>query len=142
MTEQNLGKVQLHCVLSGEDAYKKFKEIASEFYANHTYRFASLTLDSTPNQNNVAFTAEFWRPANKQLSNNRLTIADLRNMDGEAVWVIVDTQLSFYALVEVCEDGIFLTNNLGARSGYSSDQELEYEGIVVCRYKPKDGVSV
>ena len=71
-----------------------------------------------------------------------LTLDDLRKMDGEPVWVICDKgfePLGLWALVEVCEESIFLTNNLGGRTEYADDVELEDDGITVYRQKPEEG---
>lgn len=72
----------------------------------------------------------------------QLTLDDLRQMDGEPVWVICDKgfePLGLWALVEVCEESIFLTNNLGGRTEYAADVELEDDGITVYRQKPEEG---
>ena len=44
-----------------------------------------------------------------------------------------------WALVEVCEESIFLTNNLGGRTEYAADVELEDDGITVYRRKLEEG---
>ena len=80
--------------------------------------------------------------------NEPLTIEQLREMDGEPVWVIYDQDaakttpgfdpLTLWALVEVTKNSIFLTNNLGGRTAYAADQDLEWAGITVyCR--PPEG---
>lgn len=61
MEKLEMGQVSLHCVFHGEDASKNFKELASEFYKDHVYRFVALTPDGEPKSDDVAFTAEFWR---------------------------------------------------------------------------------
>ena len=68
-----------------------------------------------------------------------LTLDELREMDGEPVWVVYDEDAGMWALVEVCEESIFLTNNLGGRSEYAADVELEDDGITVYRQKPEEG---
>lgn len=71
--------------------------------------------------------------------NDPLTLDALREMDGEPVWVVVNTgidPLSFWALVEVCEESIFLTNNLGGRTEYAADVEFEEDCITVYHCKP------
>ena len=45
----------------------------------------------------------------------------------------------FWALVEVCEESIFLTNNLGGRTEYAADVELEDDGITVYHRKLEEG---
>ena len=37
-----------------------------------------------------------------------------------------------------CEESIFLTNNLGGRTEYAADVELEDDGITVYRQKPEE----
>ena len=74
--------------------------------------------------------------------NDPLTLDELMQMDGKPVWVIYDKgfePLAFWALVEVCEESIFLTNNLGGRTEYAADVELEDDGITVYRHKPEEG---
>lgn len=76
--------------------------------------------------------------------NRPLTLDELREMEGEPVWVVVNTgidQLSFWTLVEVREESIFLTNNLGGRTEYAADVELEADCITVYRRKPEEGTT-
>ena len=76
-----------------------------------------------------------------QERNSPLTLDELRKMDGEPVWVICDKgfePMGLWALVEVCEESIFLTNNLGGRTEYAADVELEDDGITVYRQKPEE----
>lgn len=64
--------------------------------------------------------------------NDPLTLDELMQMDGKPVWVICDEgfePLAFWALVEVCEESIFLTNNLGGRTEYAADVELEEKSV-------------
>lgn len=73
--------------------------------------------------------------------NATLTMGELRKMEGEPVWVVVNTridQLSFWALVEVCEESIFLTNNLGGRTEYAAAVELEADCITIYRRNPEE----
>ena len=70
--------------------------------------------------------------------NEPLTLDELRKMDGEPVWVVYGEDESMWALVEVCEESIFLTNNLGGRTEYAADVELEDDGITVYRQKSKE----
>lgn len=82
-----------------------------------------------------------YRAQQKAEKNEPLTLDELRKMEGEPVWVVVNTgidQLSFWTLVEVCEESIFLTNNLGGRTEYAADVELEADCIMVYRRKPKE----
>lgn len=81
-------------------------------------------------------------------SNDPLTLEELRQMDGEPVWVVCDEEavnttpgfepLAFWTLVEVCEESIFLTNNLGGRTEYATDVELEEDGIAAYRRRPEE----
>ena len=73
--------------------------------------------------------------------NEPLTLDELREMDGEPVWVVYDEDAGMGALVEVLEESIFLTNNLGGRSEYADDVELEDDGITVYRQKPEEGTA-
>lgn len=50
----------LHSSLQGGDAYEQFKNIALEFYGNHTYKFVGLKLKDLPTKEKVQFSAEFW----------------------------------------------------------------------------------
>ena len=78
--------------------------------------------------------------ADKDVGKNEpLTLDELRKMDGEPVWVVYDKDAGMWALVEVCEESIFLTNNLGGRTEYAADVELEDDGITVYRQKPEEG---
>ena len=71
--------------------------------------------------------------------NEPLTLDELRKMDGEPVWVVYGEDEGMWALVEVCEESIFLTNNLGGRTEYADDAELEDDGLTVYRQKPEKG---
>ena len=70
--------------------------------------------------------------------NEPLTLDKMRQMDGEPVWVVYGEDEGMWALVEVCEESIFLTNNLGGRTEYAADVELEDDGITVYRQKPEE----
>ena len=74
--------------------------------------------------------------------NEPLALEELRDMDGEPVYVVisgVDT-LKMWALVEAVEDEecVILTNNLGGRNEYYDDDELKYDGIKVYRHPPEE----
>lgn len=79
--------------------------------------------------------------------NEPLTLERLREMDGEPVWVVYDQDaakttpgfdpLALWALVEVTKGSVFLTNNLGGRTAYADDQDLEWAGITVYRRPPE-----
>lgn len=75
----------------------------------------------------------------KQERNAPLTLDELRKMDGEPVWVVYGEDEGMWALVEVCEESIFLTNNLGGRTEYAANVELEDDGITVYRRKLEEG---
>lgn len=66
-----------------------------------------------------------------------LTIDELFQMDGDPVWVVYDEDAGTWALVEVLEESVFLTNKLGGRSEYAADVEFEEDGIAVYRRKPE-----
>ena len=74
----------------------------------------------------------------KQERNTPLTLNELRKMDGEPVWVVYGEDEGMWALVDVYEESIFLTNNLGGRTEYADDVELEDDGITVYRQKPEE----
>ena len=79
--------------------------------------------------------------------NEPLTLDELREMNGEPVWVIYDQDaanttpgfapLAFWALVEVAKNSVFLVNNFGGRTAYADDQDLDWEGITVYRRPPE-----
>ena len=69
--------------------------------------------------------------------NEPLTLDELRKMDGKPVWVVYGEDAGMWALVEVCEESIFLTNNLGGRTEYADDVEIEDDGLTVYLQKPK-----
>lgn len=79
--------------------------------------------------------------------NESLTIKQLREMDGEPVWAVYDQDtakttpgfdpFTLWALVEVTKGSVFLTNNLGGRTAYADDQDLEWAGITVYRRPPE-----
>ena len=77
---------------------------------------------------------------NRNGLNEPLTLDELRKMDGEPVWVVYGEDAGMWALVEVLEASIFLTNNLGGRSEYAADVELEDDGITVYRQKSEGTV--
>lgn len=84
----------------------------------------------------------------ESMPNEPLTIKQLRDMDGEPVWVVYDQDaakttpgfdpFALWALVEVTKGSVFLTNNLGGRTAYADDQDLEWAGITVYR-RPAEG---
>ena len=68
-----------------------------------------------------------------------LTLEQLREMDGRPVLLVFDFELEpMIALIEYVEaaDCIILTNNLGGRSEFYSDEELRESGIKVYAYPP------
>lgn len=81
----------------------------------------------------------------KEPPNAPLTLEELREMDGEPVFITVGgvpcIELGFWVLVEVCNDTgrVWLTNNLGGRTGYDTDAELDNDEIRAYRRKPEDG---
>ena len=80
---------------------------------------------------------EHFRDVTKKVE--PLTLDELRKMDGEPVWVVYGKDEGMWALVEVCEESIFLTNNLGGRTEYADDAELEDDGLMAYRQKPEEG---
>ena len=58
--------------------------------------------------------------------NEPLTEEQLREMDGDPVYIIIDgvDQLKAWVLIEVDEEDVYLTNNLGARSPYKEVRNL------------------
>ncbi len=76
-----------------------------------------------------------------QPPNAPLTLEELREMNGEPVWVVVEDEIIMCALVEVAEENVWLTNYLGGRSEYRFDEPIE-DGIVLYRYKPEKGERV
>ena len=73
--------------------------------------------------------------------NEPLALEQLREMDGEPVYLIVDDgyePLEMWALIDVPEkDHIVLINNIGGRSAYYSDDDLERDHITVYRRPPE-----
>ena len=73
--------------------------------------------------------------------NEPLTIEELREMDGRPVYLIVDDgyePLEMWALIDVPEkDHIVLINNIGGRSAYYSDDDLDRDHITVYRRPPE-----
>ena len=58
-----------------------------------------------------------------QPANEPLTLEQLREMDGEPVYLVIENvngfnPITMWALVEIEEDGIWLTSNLGGRNFY------------------------
>lgn len=106
--------------------------------------FGRMHLQTTIDAIDMAISA-IWQQetvTNRNGLNEPLTLDELREMDGEPVWIICDKgfePLTLWALVEVCEESIFLTNNLGGRTEYAADVELEDDGITVYRQKPEEG---
>lgn len=58
--------------------------------------------------------------------NKALTLEQLRQMDGEPVYVIINgvEPLKMWCLIEIDGDDIYLTNNLGGRSSYADMVKL------------------
>ena len=86
---------------------------------------------------------EFYRLALSALpqpSNEPLTLEKLRGMDGEAVFIVAAgyEPLGMWALIEVVEESVWLTNSLGGRTEYASNAEFEDEGITVYRRPPEE----
>ena len=75
---------------------------------------------------------------NRNGLNEPLTLDELLKMDGEPVWVVYGEDEGMWAMVEVCEESIFLTYNLGGRTEYADDMELEDDGLTVYRQKQEE----
>lgn len=58
--------------------------------------------------------------------NEALTLEQLRKMDGEPVYIIIDDvePLKMWVLIEADGEDIYLTNNLGGRSYYEEARKL------------------
>lgn len=74
--------------------------------------------------------------------NEPLTLEQLREMDGEPVFVVIDDgiePLKMWALVDYIaeEQCLTLTNNLGGRSQYYTADDLEIDHITVYRRPPE-----
>ena len=71
--------------------------------------------------------------------NEALALEELREMDGEPVFTIVagPEPLKMWALVEVSEKFVWLTNSFGDRTEYTADVELESDGVAVYRWPPE-----
>lgn len=70
--------------------------------------------------------------------NEVLTIEQLRKMDGEPVYLIVDDQyepLKMWALIEVVETAncVILTSNLGGKNEYYDNDEMKDDGVTAYR---------
>lgn len=75
-------------------------------------------------------------------SNEPLTLEELREMDGEPVYLIVDDQyepLKMWALIEVVETAncVILTSNLGGRNEYYDNDEMKDDGVTAYRRPPE-----
>ena len=74
--------------------------------------------------------------------NEALTLEELREMDGEPVYLIVDDQyepLKMWALIEVVETAncVILTSNLGGRNEYYDNDEMKDDGVTAYRRPPE-----
>ena len=74
--------------------------------------------------------------------NEPLTLEELREMDGEPVYLIVDDQyepLKMWALIEVVETAncVILTSNLGGRNEYYDNDEMKDDGVTAYRRPPE-----
>lgn len=69
-----------------------------------------------------------------------LTMEQLREMDGKAVKIVIDDvePLEMLALVEYVKEAgcVILTNNLGGRSEYYDDDEMQEDGVKAYSYPP------
>ena len=86
--------------------------------------------------------ATIYQELHNQAGNKPLSIATLRKMDGKPVWVVCNAAdamepLEMWALVEVTEESIYLTNNFGGRTEYCQDSDFEEDGIALYRFPLK-----
>ena len=70
--------------------------------------------------------AEAGVKGNNVPTNEPLTIEQLREMDGEPVYIVIDgvEPLKMWVLVEIDGADIYLTNNFGGRSSYEEVKQL------------------
>lgn len=70
--------------------------------------------------------AEMENLAEAAQPNEPLTMEQLRKMDGEPVYIIIDDvePLKMWVLIEADGEDIYLTNNLGGRSYYEEARKL------------------
>lgn len=70
--------------------------------------------------------AEMENLAEAAQTNEPLTMEQLRKMDGEPVYIIIDDvePLKMWVLIEADGEDIYLTNNLGGRSYYEEARKL------------------
>ena len=86
--------------------------------------------------------AEMENLAEAAQPNEPLTLEELREMDGEPVYLIVDDQyepLKMWALIEVVETAncVILTSNLGGRNEYYDNDEMKDDGVTAYRRPPE-----
>lgn len=70
-----------------------------------------------------------------------LTMDELRQMDGEPVWVVIPAITDSYvtaALVMVSDESVILTTSNGAQDEFHSDAELEECRITIYRNRPEE----
>ena len=107
-----------------------------------------------------AIVEEFWKPEYRTQTrrdfiaaiqkwptltqlNEPLTLDELRQMDGQPVYVVIDDglePLKMWALVDYIEEEmcLILTNNLGGRSEYYDEDNLNQDHITAYRRPPKE----
>lgn len=127
-----------------EEQQKHASEVALD-----NYRYDATIVNSGNLENLKDAVNDFVNKNIKDVANVRperdrnapLTMIELRKMDGQPVWVVCDEgfdPLIFCALIEVQEESIFLTNNLGGRTEYATDVEFEDDSIKLYRYTPEE----
>lgn len=140
--EPSYGRIKLNSSIHGDGAYEDFKRIASEFYEDHTYKFVALTLDGEPKPDIVTFTAEFGRVKNWPEApppNDPLTLEQLREMDGEPVWVVQPGYKSSYGLVRTTWTVTMLVFNNGRF--VAAEFAILEKGCKIFRRKPEEGTT-
>lgn len=86
---------------------------------------------------------DFLEGQMKTPKENPLTFDELREMNGEPVYLVIkdingfEPPLTMWALIECADDdmGIWLTNSLGGRSHYENSLD---DGILAYRRKPEE----
>lgn len=73
-----------------------------------------------------ALWSDFEEDQDETRINRPLTLEELREMDGEPIYIIIDgvEPLKMWVLIEVDGEDIYLTNNLGGRSYYEETRKL------------------
>lgn len=130
-----LDKLASPCVINEEATFEAVKELMEAW---------GVDFSETDRWGDPVFDMDEIKDCCYQSNERDVHDALERKFEGTSkpVWVICDEgfePLAFWALVEVCEESIFLTNNLGGRTEYAADVELEDDGITVYHRKLEEG---